>query len=142
VVGEVAGEAAAEAGQSRHGRGAVAALKLGNEIERVARMTLGDHGTVIDFDVATPRADARRCRQANERIATETLAADNRFEQERERAVRELDVERKRGIEIGERLEDERDAVIALRGQRAEFGFGHDASTVLSTCATDFGSSL
>src|SRR6266567_7367106 len=137
VVGEVASEPAAEAGQSGHRCGAIPALEPGNEIERVAGVALGNALAVIHLDVATTRTDARRRGQAYERIAAETLAADNRLEQERERAVRELDVERKRGIEVGERLEDEWDAVIALRGQRAEFGFGHDASTVLSTCATD-----
>ena len=86
--------------------------------------------------------DARRRRKSDERVAAETFAADDRFEQKRERPIGELDVERKRGIEVGERLEDERDAVIALRGQRAEFCFGHDASTVLSTCATGSGASL
>ena len=44
----------------------------------------------------------------------------------------ELDVERQRRIEVGERLEDERDAVIALGGKRAEFGFGHGAWTISS----------
>src|SRR6266567_142371 len=121
VVGEVASEPAAEAGQSGDRCGAIPALEPGNEIERVAGVALGNALAVIHLDVATTRTDARRRGQAYERIAAETLAADNRLEQERERAVRELDVERKRGIEVGERLEDERDAVIALRGQRASY---------------------
>ena len=68
--------------------------------------------------------------QADERVAAEALAADDGFEQERVARVGELDVERQRRVEVRERLEDERDAVISLRGQRAEFGFGHGASTV------------
>ena len=69
-------------------------------------------------------ADAHLRRQADERIAAEALAADDRFEQERVALVRELQIERQRRVEIGERLEHERDAVVALRGERAELGFG------------------
>ena len=94
-------------------------------------MALGDRGAVANFDALPARADARRRRQAYERVAAEALAADDRFQEKGVRPVGELDVERKRRVEIGERLEDKRDAVKSLRGKRAEFGFGHDASTVI-----------
>src|SRR5690242_878202 len=96
VVGEIAGEAAAEAGQSGYRRRAIPALELGDEIERVAFVTLGDAAAFVDLDVATARTDACGRRQTYERIPAETLAADDRLEQERERPVGELDVERKR----------------------------------------------
>ena len=131
VVAEVPGEPAAEARQTRYRRRAIASLELGDEIERIAAMALGDRGAVANFDALPARADARRRRQAYERVAAEALAADYRFQEKGVRPVGELDVERKRRVEIGERLEDKRDAVKSLRGKRAEFGFGHDASTIV-----------
>ena len=37
----------------------------------------------------------------------------------------EFEIERERRLEVGECLGDERDAVIALRGQRLKFEFSH-----------------
>src|SRR5262249_29799187 len=102
-------------------------------LERVAFVALDDATAVLDFDRARARADAYLCRQTDEGIAAEAFAADHGLQQKGVALVSELEVERERGIEIRERLEDERDAVVPLRGQRAEFGFGHDASTSLST---------
>ena len=91
-------------------------------------MPLDDAAAVVDLDRGAARANADPRRQPDERVAAEPLAADDRLEQERERLVGELDVERQRRVEVGERFEDERNAVVALRGKRAEFGFGHGAS--------------
>jgi hypothetical protein len=49
--------------------------------------------------------------------------------------VGELDVKRQRGVEVCERLEDERDAVVSLTREGTKFGFGHGASTILPTRA-------
>src|SRR5207249_1192035 len=61
-----------------------------------------------------------------ERITPEALAPDDRLEEERVALVGELQIKRQRRIEIRERLEDQRYAVVPLRGQCAKFGFGHD----------------
>jgi hypothetical protein len=109
-----AGEPAAEARQTGARRGAVTAQELADERERIAIVPLDDDAVVVDLDRGAARADADLRRQPDERVATEPLAADDRFQQERPGLVGELDVEGKRGVEVGERLEDERDAVIAL----------------------------
>ncbi len=124
VVAEAAGEPAAEAGQSRPRRGAVARHERAHELERIALVVLDDDAAVLDLDLRPPRPDAELRRQADERVAAEALAADDRLEQERVAFPRELQVQRQRRVEVGERLEHQRDAVVALRGDRAEFAFG------------------
>ena len=119
VVAEVAGEAAAEARQARLRRGAEAAEECAQELERIAVVALDDAAGILDLDVRALDADPHFRRQADERVAAEALAADDRFEQERVALLRELQVERKRRVEIRERLEHERNAVVALRGERA-----------------------
>ncbi len=130
VVAEHPGKTAAEARQSRRRRRAVTAQERGDERERVAFMALDDRTVVFYFDRGAVRADARSCRQSDERVAPEALAADDGFEEERVRLVGELHVQRQRRVEIRERLEDERNAVMALRGEGAEIAFVHDASTI------------
>ncbi|OIQ76720.1 hypothetical protein GALL_415990 [mine drainage metagenome] len=74
-----------------------------------------------------PQEGARR--QADERVAAETLAADDGLEQKAvapRRAVRhQLQVERQRGFQVGQRLGGEGDAVVALPGQVFKLMFGH-----------------
>jgi len=76
-------------------------------------------------DEATDGADADRRGEPDEGIAAETLAADHRLEQVRVRAVGELEIDRERGIEIGEGLGDDRNAVVAPGGELLEVLFGH-----------------
>ncbi len=119
---------------ARDRRGAIAAQERLDERERVAFVPLDDDARVLHLDRrCRARGSAGPRRQPDERVAAEALAADDRLEQERERRVRELHVERQRRVEIRERLEDERNAVVALRGEGAEFGFGHGASATDST---------
>ena len=122
VVAEIAGEAAAEARQPRLRRRAEAAEERAQERERIAVVALDDAAAILDFHMRSRDADAHLRRQADERVAAEALAADDRFEQERVMLVRELQVQRERRVEIRERLEHQRDAVVALRRERAEFG--------------------
>ncbi|MNN46887.1 hypothetical protein D3C81_1612870 [compost metagenome] len=67
--------------------------------------------------------------QADKRKAPEALAADHRFQQEGVDAARlrlgQLQVQRQRRFQVGKGLGDQRDAVVALVGQRFEFQFGH-----------------
>jgi hypothetical protein len=74
-------------------------------------------------------AQQRLGRQADEGVAAEALAADHRFQQEGVLAgvlaLGQLQVERERGFEIGECFRDQGNTVVALRGQRFEFEFGH-----------------
>ena len=130
VVAEVAGESAAKPRQPGPRRGAEAAHVLADERQRIALVAL-DHGSAfVDLDRRAARTDADLRRQSDERIAPEPLAPDHGFEEEGVRPVRQLDVERQRRIEVGERLEDERNAVVPARGERAKLAFGHDASTI------------
>src|SRR5450755_1852118 len=142
VVAEIAGETAAEARQTRLRRGAVSLQEIADERQRIAVVVLDDATVVLDFDLASARTQTQLRRQADERITAEALAADHRFQQERIALVGELEVQRQGRIEIREGLEYEGDAVISLRGKRAEFGFGHDAPTSLSTYATGYQTSL
>ena len=134
VVAEIAGQPAAKTRQPGPRRGSIAAQELADERQRIALMPLDDPAAILDFDLAPAAADADLRRQADERVAPEALAADDRFQQVGKALVGELEVERKRRVEVGERLEHERNAVIALRRERAEFGFGHDAPTVFYNC--------
>ncbi len=135
VVAEIARKAAAKARQSGPRGSAIAMQEFADECERIAFVTLDDAAVVLDFDPASVRADAHLRRQADERIAPEAFASYDGLEQERIALVGELEIQRERRVEVRERLENERYAVIPLRGKRAKFGFGHDASTILSTTA-------
>ena len=67
--------------------------------------------------------------QADEAVAAEALAADHGLEQERVLAgvlaLGQLQVQRERGFEIGKCFRDQGNTVVALRGERFEFEFGH-----------------
>jgi len=82
-------------------------------------------------DLPAARANAKLRWQANERITAKALPTDDRLEQVGIALVGELEIERKGGIEVRKCLENERDAVIPERSECAEFGFGHDAPTIL-----------
>ena len=142
VVAEHPGKAAAEARQSRRRRRAITAQERGDERERIAFVALDDRSVVFYFDRRAARADALSCRQTDERVTAEALAADDGLEEERVRLVGELHVQRQRRVEVRERLEDERNAVMALRGEGAEFAFGHDASTIVFDTGGNIGGSL
>ncbi len=83
VVAEIAGESAAEPRQAGPRRGAIAAQELADERERIALVALDDGSAVVDLDRGAARADPDLRGQADERVATEALAADHRLEQER-----------------------------------------------------------
>src|SRR5690606_41141081 len=63
--------------------------------------------------------------QADDGIAPPLLAALHGFEQVGVRLVGQREVEGKRGVEIGQRLERQRDAVVAFGGQTQEVFAGH-----------------
>ena len=73
----------------------------------------------------SPHLETGVCGEPDERVAPETLAADHRLEEIRPGAVRELEVDRKRRVEIGEGLEHHRDAVVARARELIEFDFSH-----------------
>ncbi|MEI2762316.1 MAG: hypothetical protein V9E95_08760 [Methanothrix soehngenii] len=83
VVAEEPGEAAAETRQARARRDAVAAHEVADERQRVALVPLDDDAAILDFDRGAAGAQAQLRRQADERVAAEALAADDRLEQER-----------------------------------------------------------
>jgi hypothetical protein len=130
VVAEAADEAAAEARQAGARRQPETRHVLADEGERVAVVaSLGDAVAGQHHDVAAVGGDARRCRQADEGITAEALAALHGFEQVGVRAVGQLEVDREGRVEVGEGFQGQRNAVVALGGQLVEFGFGHHDST-------------
>ncbi len=129
VVAEVAGQAAAEARQAGAQRHLEAGLVLLDEVERIAVEGFDHFAVLDDFGALAAGAHQGVGRQADEGEAAEALAAHDRLQQEGVLAgvlgLGQLEVERQRGLEIGEGLGDERNAVVALVGQRFEFEFGH-----------------
>src|SRR5262249_52847652 len=87
---------------------------------RVARLAIADdgHAAVHDLEfLARWKPD--------DRVTAEALAADHRFEEVAPRTVGKLEVDGKRRVEIGERLEMQRDSVEAGGCELPEFGFSH-----------------
>ena len=135
VVTEVAGQAAAETRQSRSQRHLETLLIGLDEVQRIAFGRF-DHPAFRDdfgarLGAETAGTNQRACRQSDEAVAAEALAADHGFQQEAVFAavlgMRELEVERERGFEVGKGLGHQRNAVIALRAEALEFEFGdHD----------------
>jgi hypothetical protein len=129
VVAENAGQATAKARQPGQRRRVEARAVRLDEGERIAVVRLAHAAVALDIDVAPACAQPHLRGKPDERIAAEPFAADDRFEQERIARVGELEVQRQRRVEIRERFEDERNTVVALRGERAELAFGDHAST-------------
>src|SRR5882724_10445314 len=99
----------------------------GNEFQRIRGFGPADQfpAPVYAAGIAA-HFDARLGRQADEGIAAETLAALHRLEQIGIGLVGQLEVNGKRGIEIREGFEHNRDAVESLRGELREFLLSHD----------------
>ena len=136
LVREVADQPAAKARQPRIFGYAKALQILFDEGKRIlGRGALYDRVTLDLHAFVAADLDAAMRGKADERIAAETLASDHGLEQIRMRLVRELQIQRKRRVEIRERLEDDRHAVIAGLRERVEFAFGH-AFSMRSTASS------
>jgi hypothetical protein len=103
-----------------------ALLVLAMKSSGIALERLDDLAVGLDFDLRAARAQQCLRRQADERIAAEALAADDRLEQVCVRLVRQLQVQRQRRVEVGECLDRQRNPVIAVLCECAEFDFCHD----------------
>ena len=126
VVAEIAHQAAAQARQPGKLRDAVARKKLAHERQRIPTLGRFRHFIAVQHgDVTAYGAHRRAGREADERIAPETLAADHRFEQVGIRPVGKLEIDRQRRVEVGAGFEDDGNAVVALRGEPLEFCFSH-----------------
>jgi hypothetical protein len=93
---------------------------------RLDHLPVGHHlGARVGAEAAGAQQRARR--QADEAVAAEALAAHHGFEQEAQLAAAlrmgQLEVERERGFQIGEGLDDHGNAVVAVLGQALEFEF-------------------
>jgi len=127
--GGLAAEDARPAGPQRH----LEALLVGlDEVQRIAAGTLDHFAVGHDLGdrlgTETARAQQGAGGQADEAVAAEALAADDRLEQEAQApaalGVGQLQIQRQRGFEVRECLGDERNAVIALQRKALEFEFG------------------
>ena len=128
VVAKIAGQTTTEARQPGQQVDAVAALVLLHEGQRIALDGLDHLAITHHLDMGALGADGGPGRQADEGIASEALAPHHGFEQEGISTVggiRQLEIEAERTVQIGQRLQHDRDAVIALCCQRLEFEFGH-----------------
>ena len=140
VVAEIAGQAAAEARHAGTDGDLVARLESGDEFKRITFGALHHFIVFQHFDAVAEAAQQGRGRQADEGIAAEALAADHRFQQEGILAgalgLGQLQIQGQRCFQVGEGFGDQRNAVVALRGQRLEFEFGHGSlRAARSRCA-------
>ena len=126
---EPADQAAAEAGQARQARHRMLgaqAFDLGERVGHLARL----HRLAVLADSQAVAAEAEDAPgwQADDRIAAEALAALDGFEQVGMRPVGELEVDRQRGVEVGQDLAHDGDAGVAFSGRLLEFFLrGHAA---------------
>src|SRR5207248_9781715 len=90
VIAEIAGEAAAKTRQGGQRGRAIALHVFAQERKRIAVEAFNDSAAVLDLDAPSMRANANLRRQADERIAAEALAADDRLEQKRVALIGEL----------------------------------------------------
>ncbi|KAF1042504.1 MAG: hypothetical protein GAK34_02795 [Delftia tsuruhatensis] len=132
VVAEVAGQPAAKTRQPRAQRHLEALLVGSDEFQRIAlgrlhHLAIGHHLGACRIAEAAG-AQQRACRQADEAVAPEALAAHHGLQQKAVLAVTarmgQLEVEGQGGFEIRKRLDHQRDAVVALRSKALEFEFG------------------
>ncbi len=131
VVAEVADQAAVEARQTGEGGDVVARLELLDEGQRVGALEALDlHAVDAHAHLVAVDAQHRARRQADDRVAAPFLAALHGFEQVGVGGVGQLQVDRQRGVEVGEGFESERDAIVAVGGQAQEFFAVHENSLV------------
>ena len=131
VIAEIAGQTAAKARHARRDRHLEALLIGGDEVQRIAaggfdHLTIGhDFGPCLVTEARRTHKTAGR--QTDEAVAAESFTTHHRLQQEAVLAVTtrmgQLEVEGKRGFEVGKSLAQQRDAVIALGRKRFEFQF-------------------
>jgi hypothetical protein len=127
VVAEVTCQTAAESGLSGTRRHLEARHVILDELQRIARFDLFDWAVVVfHCDMPAAHHDADFGRQADEGVASEALAAFDRLQQVGVGLVGELEIEGQRRVEVSQRFQRQRDAVVALLGKLIEFLFGHD----------------
>ena len=129
VVAEAADQPAAKARQTRQRRDAETFQIRADEIQRISVVrTLGNTVAIEQQNLPGIDDQTGRAGEADKRIAAETLAALDGFEQVGIRAVGQLEVDRQRRVEISKCFEGDGDAVIAFGGQtlkRRRGRFGH-----------------
>ena len=128
VIAEIPCQAATEARQSGTHRHLEALLEFADEIQGITLGGLDDLSITQHFDRLAGRAQQHARRQSDEGITAESLTAHHRLEQKTVAplvAVDQLHIQRQGRIEIGEALGHQRNAVVALSGQGAEFDFSH-----------------
>ena len=133
VIAKVAGQPAAKARQTRPQRHLEALLVVADEVERV-HLRCFNHPAIGDHLGQHVRPKARGAHQraggqTDKAVAAKALATDHRFQQEAELAAvfgkGQFEIERERGLQVGERLDHQRNAVEALGRQAFEFEFSN-----------------
>ncbi|EKY03959.1 hypothetical protein HMPREF9120_02525 [Neisseria sp. oral taxon 020 str. F0370] len=115
-VAEIADEAAGEARQAGD-FGRVETLVEGfDKFQRVAPVLFDNDAVFIQADFAAGGFDVGVRAEADEGVAAEAFAADDGFEQVGVGAVGEFEVDGQRGIQVGQQLLHEGDAVVAGGG--------------------------
>src|SRR5438105_3413511 len=128
VVAEVAREAAGEAQARGEGGGAKRREVVVDVLQRIVERALLHEPAVARKRHAITRDLETLARgKPHDRVAPEALAADHRLEEVGAGPVRELEVDGKRRIEIGEGLELQRYSVGSGASERQEFVFSHES---------------
>ena len=112
-IAEIAHQTADEARQAGDFGHFIAGVELLDEGQRVAFVLLDDLAFVVHLHPPAAGFQIGAARQADKGVAAKTFAAHHGFEQVTEGAIGELEVDGKRGVQIGQQLLHQRDAVVA-----------------------------
>ena len=128
IVAEIARQAAGKAGHALGGRGdPEAALEGADPGQGVRGLFLLDQPAVApDPHLVSVHLEAGAAGQDQDGIAPPLLAAVDGLEEAGVGTPRQLEVGAQGGVQIGEDLADQGDAVVALGGEAAELFWGHD----------------
>ena len=125
VVSEISHQAAVEPGQVRQGRHLVAGLERLDEGQWVGDFQVFADGAVHGYgNPLTGYLQHRPAGQADDGIAPPALAALGGFQQVGVGPPGDFQVGGKRGVEIGQGFDDNRNAVVSFGGQPGKFLIG------------------
>ena len=126
VVAEIADQPAGEARHAEMLGDLEALLKGFDPGQWISRLGLfNDDPIALDEDAVTVDLQHRATGQTDDRVAAPFLAALHGLEQIAIGGVGELQITAERGVEVGEHLADQRNAVMALRGEGVKILGGH-----------------
>ena len=118
AVSEIADQPPGEPGFAVQVGRRIKRLELADLVQRVVAGELRDAGIVDDADSVTPNLEAATAGETDDRVAAPFFTAFDGFEKIGPGLVRQLEVSAQRCVEIGQKLPDERYAVVSLLTKR------------------------